>query len=151
MKRGKPLERRTRLERNKPLERKTPMRRRAPRRLERRAHLDAHGDFVREQVCCSCGRSALPRPPGHEGTWRTGIEAAHITLSRNQKGMAMKVPDEQRVSLCGGRNGCHKQWDQRRGKFRGWTDDQRYELGAVWVRTTWLRWSNAVIASARAA
>lgn len=115
---------------------RTPMVRKLPRRLERRAHLNAHGDFVRTQPCCSCGRVATEDAPN---------AAAHITLSRNQKGMAMKVPDEQRVALCdsdveAGTQGCHPQWDQHRGKFDGWTDEQRYEIGMCWVATTLARW-----------
>lgn len=115
------------------------MKRKPARRLARRAHLNAHGDFVRLQPCCSCGRVA---------TKDALNAAAHITLSRNEKGMGLKVRDEQRVALCpsdpdAGTDGCHEQFDRRRGKFDGWTDEQRYALGSIWVHTTLARWEAA--------
>lgn len=124
MKRSAPLRSKARLRARKPLRRKTWMRREAPRRVARRAHLGAHGAFVRTQPCCSCAR------PGPN-------EAAHMTLGRNEKGMGMKVADEQRVALC---RVCHKAWDQHAGKFANWSDESRYSLGAIWVATTLARW-----------
>ncbi len=114
--------------------------RRQPR-FERR---DPHADFVRTLACCSCGRLPRVRPRGHEGKWRTGIEASHIAVSRNEKDAELR--DEQRVPLCDGlpRASCRRQWNGRLGKFAGWTDEQRYGLGAVWVRATWVAWANSL-------
>lgn len=97
---------------------RSPMKRRRARRLDQRAHLDAEGAAIRAMPCVCCGR---PGP----------CDAAHITLSRDQKGVGMKVSDRQRVPL---RRACHRAWDQHAGKFRGLSDDRRYELGSRWVR-----------------
>jgi hypothetical protein len=45
----------------------------------------------------------------------------------------MKVSDAQRVPLCKGPRGCHRQWDTHAGRFSGWSDAERYETGGDWV------------------
>lgn len=123
------------LSRGKPMER-TRMKRTVARRVAARAAWDPLGRWLRVQPCACCGR--LPRLPRtreerQRKKWRTGIEAAHMTLSRNEKGMGMKVNDGQRVSLCGGPRGCHRQWDGHRGRFAGWGDAERYEQAGAWL------------------
>lgn len=111
----------------KPLERKSMARsamKRTPRKRMSTAD-DAFGKFVRSLPCCVCGTTR-------------NIEASHVALSADQKGVGIKVPHAQRVPHCGGPRGCHAAWEQRKGRFAGFTREQRYELAAVWVRTVHL-------------
>lgn len=98
------------------------MKRSKPRRLVTRAAVAPYVAFVRKLPCISCGA-------------RGPSEASHVATSADQKGTGMKVPDEQVVAHC---RTCHRAWDGRSGKFAGFTREQRFELAAVWVRTTQL-------------
>lgn len=103
------------------------LKKRAPRRLSRRAEDAPYVAWVREQRCCSC--SSPER-----------CDAAHITLSKNQKGMGMKVPDPQVVPLC---RFCHRCWDEHRGGYRGLSELERFAIGTRWVAETRARWGAA--------
>lgn len=93
------------------------MKRRPPRRLSRRAGDTPYRRFVNSLPCCSCGR---PSPS----------EASHVTLSADQKGVGMKVSDAQVVPHC---RACHRAWEQRRGRFEGWSRQERWDQAARWV------------------
>lgn len=77
--------------------------------------------FVQGLPCICCGH------PGPS-------TASHVTLNANQKGTGMKVDHLQVVPHCeDGAGGCHPQWEERRGRFVGWSKDRRYEQAAAWV------------------
>jgi hypothetical protein len=112
------------VKRGAPMLRKTPLRAkrwglrpRSPRRLTRRAADAPYLRFVRLLACCSCGR---PAPS----------EASHVTLSANQKGTGMKVSDAQCVPHC---RRCHREFEERRGRFAGWSRQERWSQAAAWV------------------
>ncbi len=100
----------------KPLQRKTPMRRTWMKRKPGKP-MDALGRWLKVQPCVCCGK------PGPS-------DGAHLSLSRDQKGMGMKVPECQRAPLC---RKCHQEYDQRRGRFAGWSDDERYATARGWI------------------
>lgn len=110
MKRGGYIERRTPMARSS-------MKRRPARRIEAREADRPFLEFVRTLPCCSCN---APAPS----------EASHVTLGPNEKGMGMKVPDDQAVPHC---RSCHRDWEQRRGRFAGWERDRRWAKAAEWV------------------
>lgn len=81
--------------------------------------------FVRTLPCCCT----------HLGGCRGRVQASHITLSANQKGMAMRVNVKQTVPHC---DRHHRDWDGRSGvtgnPFAGMSKDQKRALGGEWVR-----------------
>lgn len=80
--------------------------------------------FVRRHPCFAA----------KHGDCEGDIVAAHITLSANEKGTAMKVPHDHTAALC-----CrhHDFWDGRLGRkdnpWAGWSKESRYALGRTWV------------------
>ncbi len=112
----------------KPLQRKTPMRRtwmkRKPRRASKR-HDSPYRAFVRSLPCCVCHATR-------------NVEASHVSLGPNDKGVGLKSHDRQCVPHCGGPRGCHGQWEERRGFCKGWTKDERWERAREWVAATQL-------------
>jgi hypothetical protein len=80
--------------------------------------------FVRTFPCCAA----------HLGSCDGDIVAAHAALSANQKGMGMKVPHDQTVSLCWRHHGF---FDGALGEagnpFAGMTREERYEMARPWV------------------
>lgn len=121
-----PLKRKARLERGKPLRAKRwGIRAKTPKRVARRAELSPRTQYVKAQPCINCGR-------------RGPCDPAHITLSRDEKGMGMKVDDRQIVPLC---RRCHRQWDTHSGQFDRWNDVRRYSLGRAWVVNISERWA----------
>lgn len=113
------LARYTPLRRVKPM-RRTWMRKRAPKRLARRAADAPRLNYIRAMSCIACGRHGP-------------CEASHVTTGPNVKGTGMKVSDRSVVPHCGGPRGCHAQWEQRRGRFAGWTREERWEQARAWV------------------
>lgn len=116
------------LKRSAPMKRKR-MRRGPAKRVTARAALAPYLAFVRTLACCASSA----------GGCRGRIEAAHITTSADQKGVGMKVPDNQAVPLC---RRHHGDWDGRNGStgnpFAGFLRTERYALGAEWVAATQL-------------
>jgi hypothetical protein len=73
--------------------------------------------FVQQLPCCVCGK-------------RAPSEASHVALSPDQKGVSMKVPHSQVVPKC---RPCHGEWEERRGRFVGWSRERRWEQASAWV------------------
>lgn len=67
------------------------------------------------------------------GPCRGPIEAAHLTLSANEKGMGTKVDDTQCAAIC---HGHHADFDQHRGPFKGMSKQKRYALARELVDET---------------
>ncbi len=57
--------------------------------------------------------------PGHRCEGR--IEQAH---ERNQTGLGLKAPERRSIPLC---SKLHREYDQHRGPFAGWTREERQE------------------------
>lgn len=116
MKTGGFLQRKTPLRARAPMKRSW-MRRKPPRRIAKRLADRPYVRFVKALPCCVCGR------PGPS-------DASHVTLSANQKGIGMKVPDDQVVPKC---REHHRDWEQRRGRFAKWSREERWSQAAAWV------------------
>ncbi len=112
-----------------PLKRKTPMPRATrwgikpkPRRQTKR-HDSLYRAFVRSLPCCVCHTTR-------------NVEASHVSLGPNDKGVGLKSHDRQCVPHCGGPRGCHGQWEERRGFCKGWSKEARWERAREWVAAT---------------
>jgi hypothetical protein len=83
-----------------------------------------YAKWISTLPCINCGRTGE-------------TQAAHMTLSANQKGMGMKVPDDQQVPLCWS---CHAYWDGGidglHNPFKELDREEKWTLAAEWVRTT---------------
>ncbi len=102
------------MKRSKPLARSWIKRKpRRPRRGDDKAYLA----WLRTLPCVSCGRA----PPS---------EASHVTINLGIRGIGLKTPDRHAVPHC---RSCHLSWDQRTGKFSGWTKERRYARANAWV------------------
>lgn len=87
--------------------RRTRMKRRRPRPQPAHLRDDVYKAWIRKQpCCCGCGQDA-PCDPAHE---------------RRQTGLALKAHDHTCIPL---RRQCHRDYDGRKGKWAGWTNEQR--------------------------
>ena len=77
--------------------------------------------FVRKLPCVSCTR------------WTGPVDASHMTLGPNEKGIGMKVSDYQVVPHC---RTCHGEWEERRGRFLWMSKEERWLQAAAWVTET---------------
>ncbi len=116
---------------------------REPKRLQRKARLNARSKtkkaskrrdsaylcFVRT-LDCVC----LPWPAASFCSGR--VEASHVATGPNEKGTGLKVDDRQAIPHC---SEHHRQWEERRGVFKGLTKVQRWERAIEWVAATQLK------------
>lgn len=116
------------------LARRTPLKARTP--LQRKTKLKAKGWMKRKgRRPDPLGRRLATKPCANCGI--VGFsQGAHMSLSRNEKGTGMTVADVQRVPLCCSRPGilgCHAEFDQRTGQFKGWSDERRWKKARAWL------------------
>ncbi len=103
------------------------MEKKLPRRLQ-----SAEDDtpFRRFVVQLGCVVRDLPGATPCRGP----IQPAHLTLSANEKGTGMKVPDRQCAGMC---SHHHDEWDGRdrsaKSTFAGWDKPERYGQARIWV------------------
>lgn len=126
-----PLHRRAPLRATGRLKRRKDMAARKPKRLSKRTpEASAYMAFVRTLSCIVCGR--VP------------VDASHVSLGPNDKGIGMKVSDFQVVPHC---RKCHQEWEERRGFCRGWSKEMRWATAERWVADVTWRAALATIAT----
>lgn len=108
------------------------MKAKPPRRLEGDKNDTSYRRFV---VSLGCVVKGMPGATKCRGP----IQAAHLTLSANEKGVGTKVADRQCVGMC---SGHHDEWDGRdrsaKSTFFGLSKPDRYERARIWVAETQL-------------
>lgn len=105
------------LKRGAPIQR-SPMKR--ARKVRKHGGDAAYLRFVRSLGCCAPGCTALRASEAHH---RTGA------------GLALKAHDRETMPLCGPM-GCHQDFHDGRGAFRGWTREERAAWQDAQIRTT---------------
>lgn len=98
-----------------------PAARRRPKKSSARRNV-AYRYFVRTLPCIVCGA--------------TPVDASHVSLGPDEKGVGLKVDDIQCVPHC---RKCHREWEERRGFCWGWSKKQRWERAIEWVAETQLK------------
>lgn len=107
-----------------------------PRAEQKRAGTDRDDPAYRRFVvqlgfCCAAELAGASKCSGE-------IQPAHMTLSPDEKGIALKVHDRQCVPLCAKH---HREWDNERSSgsmFFGWSKPERYDQAGKWVAATQL-------------
>jgi hypothetical protein len=118
--------RRSALRRGKPLRAKRwGIAPKKPRRL-----FSERNDSPYRRFVCTL-RCMVPATVAGATQCRGETQPSHTTINLRMRGMALKAPD--RLAVVPHCAAHHREWDQHRGVFAGWSKEQRMEQAAAWV------------------
>lgn len=111
------------MKRSKPLRRGGPIRRKRTRRVERKTPEEqAYTTYVHTRPCVGVrsfqGGMSGVQPHRCEGA----IQQSHGRNLHGVTGLGLKPNDLDSVPMCAG---LHAQWEQRAGRFEGWSKEER--------------------------
>lgn len=107
--------------------RRSPMRKKLPRRLDGPGSDPGRLEWCRHQLCV--GVTSFP-----DHMCSGPIDPSHL---RNHTGAGRKEPDSQTCPKC---RDLHRQWEERRGYFAGWSNEKRLTWMLLRIAETESSW-----------